>query len=83
MQRMKEKAASDRDAMKRLREKTSRQKMENLRLKMQLVDYQMRERKILWGLLLLFGLIIGVGFAIGSGKQWSCNGGWLMYGIMY
>ena len=37
-QRMKEKAACDRDAAKRVREKNSRLKMENLRLKMQLVD---------------------------------------------
>ncbi|KAJ8444517.1 hypothetical protein Cgig2_028332 [Carnegiea gigantea] len=50
LQKMKEEAASDRDAMKRLREKNSR-------LKMQLIDYQMRERKALWGLLLLFDLI--------------------------
>lgn len=68
LQRMKEEAASDRDAMKRLREKTSRLKMDNSRLKIQLVDYQMRERKILWRLLLLFGLVISVDFAVGSGK---------------
>ena len=42
---MKEEAACDRDAVKRVREKNSRLKMENSRPKMKLVDYQMRERK--------------------------------------
>jgi len=33
---------------------------------MELVDYQMRERKVLCGLLLLFAMVIGVGFAVGG-----------------
>jgi len=72
---MKEEAACDRDAVKRVREKNSRlktenstPKMENSRLKMERVDYQMRERKVLRGLLLSFAVIIGVGFAVGGGK---------------
>ena len=65
---MKEEAACDRDAVKRVREKNSRLKMENSRLKMQLVDYEKRERKVLWGLLLLFAVVIGVGFAVEGGK---------------
>jgi len=75
LQKMKVEAMSDRDAMKRLMEKNlrlkmenSRPKMENSRLKMQLIDYQMRERKVLWGLLLLFSLVIGIGFAVGGGE---------------
>ena len=75
LQTTKEEAAYDRDVVKRVREKNSRLKMENSRLKMQnsclkmqLVDYQMRERKVLWGLLLLFAVVIGVGFTIGGGK---------------
>ncbi|KAJ8426454.1 hypothetical protein Cgig2_031103 [Carnegiea gigantea] len=43
--RMKEETACDRDVVKRVREKNSRMKIENSRLKMQLVDYQMKERK--------------------------------------
>ncbi|KAJ8447137.1 hypothetical protein Cgig2_022866 [Carnegiea gigantea] len=62
--KMKEEASSDRDAIKRLRKKNSRLKMENSRLKMQLIDYQMREKKVLRWLLLLFGLVIGVGFVV-------------------
>jgi len=52
---MKEEAASDRDAVKRVREKNSR--MENSKMKMQLVDYQIRERKVLCSLLLLFAVV--------------------------
>ena len=47
LQRMKEEASCDKDVVKKAREKNSR-------LKMQLLDYQMREIKVLWGLLLLF-----------------------------
>jgi len=45
---MKEEAACDKDVVKRVREKNSRLKMENSRLKMQLLDHQMRKRKVLW-----------------------------------
>ncbi|KAJ8437771.1 hypothetical protein Cgig2_024075 [Carnegiea gigantea] len=54
LQRTKEEAAYDKDAVKRVREKNSRLKMENSRLKMQnsrlkiqLTNYQMKERKVL------------------------------------
>ena len=58
LQRMKEETAYDKDVVKRMRKKNSRLKMENsrlkmesLRLNMQLLDYQMREEKVLYGLL--------------------------------
>ena len=51
-----------------MREKNSRLKIENSSLKLQLLDYQMRERKVLWGLLLLFTVLIGISFAIEEEK---------------
>ena len=57
-QRMQEETAWDKDVVKRVREKNSRLKIENTRLKKQLLDYQMRDMKVLWGLLLSFTVII-------------------------
>ncbi|KAJ8435787.1 hypothetical protein Cgig2_030653 [Carnegiea gigantea] len=73
LQRMKEKAACDRDVAKRVREKNLRLRMEDSRLKIQLIGYQMRERKVLWGLLLSLVVLIGIGFAARGGKGRACE----------
>ena len=65
---MNEDATCGKGAVKRMRKKNSRPKLENSRLTMQLCDYQMRERKLLRGLMLLFAVLIGIGFAVGLGK---------------
>ena len=58
LQRLKEEVTYNKDDVKRVREKNSR-------LKMQLLHYQMRERK---ELLLLFVVLIGIGFVVGVRK---------------
>jgi len=65
LQRLKEEVTYNKDDVKRVREKNSRLNMENSRLKMQLLHYQMRERK---ELLLLFVVLIGIGFVVGVRK---------------
>jgi len=42
--------------------------MENSRLKMQVLEYQMRKTKMLWRLLLLFVVVIGITFVVGGEK---------------
>ena len=50
------------------KEKNARLKMENSRLKMQVLEYHMRKRKMLWRLLLLFFVVIGITFVVGGEK---------------
>jgi len=68
LEKLKEEVACDKDGMKRVREKNSWLKMQNSRLKMQLLYDQIRERMVLWGLLLLFAVLIGISFAIEGRK---------------
>jgi len=56
----------------RLKMENSRLKMENSRLKMQVLQCQMRQRKMLRGLLLLFTILICIIFVVGGEK---CNWG--------
>jgi len=65
LQRLLDEKAGEKDVLNRLKDKNARLKMKNSnlkmknsRLKMQILHYQMRQRKMLWDLLLLFTIVI-------------------------
>ena len=75
LQRLLDEKAGEKDVLNRLKDKNARLKMKNSnlkmknsRLKMQILHYQMRQRKMLWDLLLLFTIVICITFVVSGEK---------------
>ena len=75
LQRLLDERVDGNDVLNKLEEKNARLKMENSslkmensRLKMQVLQWQMIQRKICWGLLLLFMIVICITFLVGGEK---------------
>jgi len=75
LQRQLDEGVVEKDIQNKLKEKNARLKMENSSLKMensrlrtQVLQYQMRQRNMLRGLLLLFTIVICVTYIVGGEK---------------